>query len=141
VELDTKVNDFMKEKGRNMAVRNFMIVAPDGQMVIYQAMVFYDFPFNAPVKPAAPAMSYPGLKTEPAKPQVKTDRGALWEQKDGSITGKWNDEKISVPEEFVAQLRETGTCECSDHGMIVIVSRNPDKKEARHPDYFCSVKK
>ena len=133
-DLDKGVNDFMASKQRNLPVRDGCEQMPDGSM-LYRAMVFFDENFKV-VDSNGEATG----ETTTGKPEKI---GALWIQKDKSISGEVRKAKIKITPEVKEKLVYLGVADKLELTMkdeIVTVFRNKYKKEDKHPDFLIYTK-
>lgn len=145
IDLDKQVNDFMTARRQNLPVRTEVVVRtfPSVVEVEHKATIFYDEKFGqATPEASAPAASIPVAAapvaasapvTAPAA--VKKERGAFWIQKDGSVTGKYNEEKFVLPQAVLDSMKAQGYADILLKGKQVRVVPNKFKKTALHPDY------
>lgn len=129
--LDMEVNEFMTSRKRNLPVRTeaYVLNFGDSTKVYHKATIFYDEPFGDSELPS---------KTSSIREKV----GALWIQKDNSISGTLDintkGERIGIPDNLapsLAFLKEDTELEMTINDHKVKVIRNKFKKEAKHPDY------
>lgn len=130
--LDMEVNEFMTSRKRNLPVRTeaYVLNFGDSAKVYHKATIFYDEPF---------ADSELAQNTSTIREKV----GALWIQKDNSISGTLDidakGERIGIPDNLapsLAFLKEDTELEMTIKNHKVKVIRNKFKKEAKHPDYI-----
>jgi hypothetical protein len=132
-ELDKMCNDFMTLHTQNLPVRTESYVCAD--KIYHKATVFFDYSWNRPGE------SSEVKQTE--KPREKAP-GALWVQDDGSITGKFNGESVRMPENAAAvamKLKGEEFFKMNVKGSDCLISRNLNKKEERHPDFWINLRR
>lgn len=141
-DLDKQVNDFMTARRVNLPVRTEVIVRtfPSVVEVEHKATIFYDEKFGAAVNNGAqsqsvpvPAVSIPETATQSAP--VQSERAAFWVQKDGSVTGKYLNEKFALPVAALESMKVQGFADVILKGKQVRVVPNKFKKTEKHPDY------
>jgi hypothetical protein len=127
--IEKSVNDFMKKVGYNCAVRDHMVVLPNGQ-IVWGACVFWDGDkeevVNETSEPTKAGNNEDGPK----------DIGALWVQKSGKIKGNWKGKEVTLSQEEGETLLENGFMDMKlgDDAVHIITSKY--KKTAKHPDYI-----
>jgi hypothetical protein len=144
VDLAQQCNDFMTKMRRNLPVRDCSVVCAD--KIYYIAMVFFDFDFGVASMSDGEAMEEMGRQQkhlDEQKPREKAP-GALWVQDDGSITGKFNGESVRMPENAAAvamKLKGEEFFKMNVKGSDCLISRNLNKKEERHPDFWINLRR
>ena len=151
-ELDASVNAFMTTRRQNLPVRTEVFVVPGeaagSNFVYHKATIFYDDRFPLPpdystgAQVQTPVQQPPQVPYNPAvvnqaiaETKKQEDRGALWVQKNGSVTGKFRDENIAVPLAIIETVKSQGSAEINLKGVTLRVIANKFKKTAKHPDY------
>lgn len=133
-ELDKKVNDFMLKRGKDLPVRDGGIFIADGKME-YRAMVFFNGVEDELNKNSAKE------NVESPKPQkTKSEKiGALWIQRDKTISGKLKGKTVVIPEETAENLMTLGVkgkIELKMNDVSVRIIRNKFKTKDKQPDYI-----
>ena len=137
--LDKKVNDFMQSKKQNLPVRDGAIYNAEGK-ILYRAMIFYNEDFsddkkinreNEPIVLNVPETEY----------EKKNDRGALWTQKNGEISGNYKGTKIILPLPISKILQDKGFVDIVLSGDKLFITKNKFKKGMKSPDYVILPKK
>lgn len=142
-QLDKEVNDFMVMRKQNLPVRTEVFVTE--KAVYHKATIFFDESFNAnkdspgyDVITEEPIEEYPEVKKTYTK--MPNERiGAIWIQKDGSMSGKFRDLPIVIPPEVkerIAVIVQGKELDLTMKGEAVFIIRNKFKKEPRQPDFI-----
>lgn len=140
-ELDNQVNAFMIARRQNLPVRTEVVVRtfPSVVEVEHKATIFYDEKFGqATPEASAPAASIPVAAAPvaaPAPAAVKKERGAFWIQNDGSVSGRYLEEKFVLPQAVLDSLKAQGFAEVLLKGKQVRVVPNKFKNKPTAPDY------
>ena len=157
-ELDRQVNDFMRQKKRNLPVRTESYVVEMGNTtkVIQKATIFYDENFNVNdgghvVDNGQETYSEELVEEEKSIHQEEPEKkksaqiGALWFSKDGkTLTGKCNNESTAVPENITAKIKQLQNGD--KYPLIIkkvdtVIIRNKFKESTRHPDFVIYPKR
>lgn len=150
--LDKDVNDFMASKGKDLPVRTEVYVA-DGK-IWHKATVFWDgvrdsLPggHQTAIQGAGdtqiPEVHVQALEdvdasegTQTVKKQASDNKlGALWWQKSGELTGKFNNQAIAMPQNVIGTLNTEGKATVTIQGETAVVIKNQYKKTDKHPDF------
>lgn len=151
-ELDNCVNKFMREKKQNLPVRDGQMFVQD--KMVFKAMVFY----NEDFKEQIPSIEGPeevdatpkyDEDVEQAKNEIafegenkkKEERGALWQQDGGKITGTWKTQRITLPEAMKEKLIANGSIDITIKNEVVHVMKNKFKNKPKSPDYVILPKR
>jgi hypothetical protein len=136
-ELEQKTNEFMRKVGYNCPVRDSMVLIQDGRL-LRQAVIFYDEELSdheEPINESAPPVQTNGNVTS------EPDRGALWLQKNGTITGNWKGKKVSLSEPEAKFLVDNGNIELSLGDDEVYILTSKFKKTSKYPDFIILPRK
>jgi len=134
-EVSKQVNDFMEKQGKDLPVRTDINGKGD-----YVATVFY----NA-IVPTRPIPEENVNLETPQENKGSDDKiGALWIQKDKSISGKINEENFKafdvkeLNQKFEAVETKAGKImlEGDFKGTEIRIIENAFKKTEKHPDYI-----
>ena len=131
VELDTEVNNFMRQRRQNLPVRTECYLI--NGMVIHKATVFYDQDFRLGGSTIAAEQTQP----QAAKP-VSDKKGALWIQNNGTLTGNYNGKNVQLEGDqanTIRMMREGQKINLVLDGDKAVVIPNKFKKTEKHPDY------
>lgn len=139
-QLDKDTNAFIKTLSTKSApVRTECYVL--NNQVFHKNTIFYD--------EARPAQKAPEeeILEESRQDEYKEENrskqiGALWSQRDGTISGKLQpngkdgaSEDIVLPENAQEILEQHGKCEITIKGIKARILHNKFKKTKKHPDY------
>ena len=135
-DLERKVNEFMKQVGYNCAVRDHVAVVK-GRLV-FTGTVFWDGEKEEEKPPVNQTASAPAPPTDTGQ---QTDRGALWIQKNGTITGNWKGKKVTLTQEEADFLKENTNMEAQFGEDYVYILTSKYKTSPKHPDYIILPRK
>jgi hypothetical protein len=142
-KLDEQVNEFMAMMKRNLPVRTEALVW-NGE-VIHKATIFFEENFGntnkmqeviEEVESVEAETEIKEIEPKPKKENLKI--GAIWKQKDGSLSGTINSKRIKIPDTIkqkILDLQESSHLNFEFAGQEVVVFTNKYKTTIKHPDY------
>ena len=143
-ELDKQVNEFMSARKQNLPVRTevFVIEGGGSATVMHKATIFFDENFLQSKTGLKVDMSHeiPEI-TKPKDASKKEGMGALWIQKNGEVTGKFDGEDYGLPMDIIDRLDDGERVIVKINGKLSVIMANKYKKTENHPDYVILPKK
>jgi len=140
IDLDKAVNKFMQEKKADLPVRTETFMK--GNTLFHKATIFYNEAFKDNRTFDESGKVTEEIVVGDSEPKEKPkDRGALWTQKDGKVSGNWKSEPVTMPQTVVEKLNTGEKVDITLKGEKVFVMKNKFKKTAKHPDYVILVRK